>query len=758
MAKKPNKKPAAQPVPSGSSGPVANVKKQPVTGSKVVAAAKSFTNKQLILILAVFSVLLYANTLRNGYALDDVMVLRDNTYVTQGVKAIPELLATPHMRGYLVIPNDLYRPLSLVVFAIEYQFFGPTPAVGHFFNILWFAGCVIMLFLFLDKLFDGNRKAVAFIAALVFAAHPIHTEVVANIKSRDELMCYFFGFWALNIFMNYMRDGKMKQLLFGSLVFFLSLLSKETVISFAGIIPLLFFFYKKENRQRAIYITVATVAPIVVFMAIRSAVLSAYNANQSVPVEFIDNALSGAPSFAAKFATEVVVLGRYLKLMFIPYPLLCNYSYNAIPFADITSPWFWLSLAAYAFIIYVAVTRFMKDHKDPWAFAIIFYLATLFLFSNLPFLMGAELAERFAFFCSTGVCIAAGLAIEKWIIKEEAVDIMSVKTTKVLAVLVPVLLVFSGLTIARNADWKDNYTLYRTDIDKSPNDSRLFHYVATAIAEERYPAEKDTAKKREMNQESIKYLRRSLEIYPDYSEAHVELGKVFDQNHQWDSAELHDRRALQLAPQNFTATNNLGNVYLAMGKYQDAIVYFRRALAINPNFKYAYYNLGLTYKQLNQPDSTIKYCRKMLEYEPNYVNAYQDLGTAYFMKQNYDSAEYYFKLVLTANPQDAGALHNMGAAYLNAKKYPLAIDYFKKTIAVSPNYTSAYSYLGRSYFETGQYQAAIDIYAKEFTLQNKNSGDLPYMAMSYQKIGNMQQAKVYEAMAQKYFKADYRLP
>lgn len=757
MAKKPNKKPAPQPAQQRQPAPATAVRKEPAA-KKVAAAIAAVTNKQLILILAVFSILLYINTLRNGYALDDVMVLRDNTYVTQGVKAIPELLATPHMRGYLVIPNDLYRPLSLVVFAIEYQFFGPTPAVGHFFNVLWFAGCVIMLFLFLDKLFAGKRRAVAFIAALVFAAHPIHTEVVANIKSRDELMSYFFGFWSLNIFMNYMRDAKMKQLIAGSFVFFLALISKETVIAFIGIIPLIFLFYDKRDARRAVSITIAAIVPFIIFLGIRSAVLSAYNANQSVPVEFIDNALSGAPSFAAKFATEMVILGKYLKLMFIPYPLLCNYSYNAIPFADFASPWFWLSLVAYGFIIYVAVTRFMKDHKDPWAFAIIFYLATLFLFSNLPFLMGAELAERFAFFCSTGVCIVAGLAFEKWIIKEEGADVLAVKGTKVLAILVPVLLVFGGLTIARNGDWKDNYTLYRTDIDKSPNDARLFHYVATALAEERYPAEKDTAKKREMNRESIDYLRRSLAIYPNYSEAHVELGKVFDQNHQWDSAEYHDRRALELAPENFTATNNLGNVYLAEGKYPDAIVYFRRALALNPNFKYAYYNLGLTYKQLNQPDSTIKYCRKMLELEPNYIGAVQELGTAYFSKQRYDSAEYFFNLVLAANPNDAGALHNMGATYLNAKKYPMAIDFFKKAIAANPQYTSAYSYLGRCYYETGQYQAAIDVYAKEFTLMNKNSGDLPYMATAYQKIGNMQQAHVYEAMAQKYFKPDYKLP
>ena len=73
------------------------------------------------------------------------MVLKDNTMVTQGMKAIPELLTTPHMRGYLVIPNDLYRPLSLVLLAAEYQFFGTGTAGYHFFNVLIFAGCVLVV-------------------------------------------------------------------------------------------------------------------------------------------------------------------------------------------------------------------------------------------------------------------------------------------------------------------------------------------------------------------------------------------------------------------------------------------------------------------------------------------------------------------------------------------------------------------------------------------------------------------------------------
>ena len=743
-------KPANQPIPKPT---------PPRQAANPIAAKPShgennlFSIRNLCIILGIISFLVYANTLFHGFVLDDVMVLKENTMVLQGSKAIPELLTTPHMRGYLVIPNDLYRPLSLAMFAMEVQLFGVNATAHHFFNILTFAGCVIMLFLFLNKFLGGKRTAIAFIAALIFAVHPIHTEVVANIKSRDELMCFFFAFWSLNLFMNYMKEGKMLQLVLGAIAIFLAFISKETVIAFLGIIPLLFFVYYNEDKKRAIFISVATVVAFLIFFAIRTSVLNTYNANQpGAGIEFIDNALVKAPNAASKFATEVVVMGRYLKLMFIPYPLLCTYSYNAIPFSSLGDIWFLLSLIAYGGMIYVAITRFLKDKKDPWAFSIIFFLATIFLFSNFPFLMGAELAERFAFFASMGICLAAALAFEKWILKEDAVNVASLKSSKVLMILVPLTLIFGGMTVARNFDWKDDYTLYKADVEKSPNDSRLYHNVATAMAESMYNLEPDTSKRRQMDMDAIAYLRKGLEIYPDYSDIHVEMGRIFDRLRQPDSAVKHDVRALELAPDNATATNNLGSVYLSTARYPEAVQLFKRSLAINPNFKYPYINMGRAYQQLKKYDSAIYSLKRAMEIDPTYADGNQELGTNFFLMGKYDSAEYYFKKILAINPNEPNAINNLGAIYLNTQKYAQAAEYFKKAVTLNPTYINAYSNLGRAYYFNGQYQAAIEQFSKEVSLDQKNGvRDIPYIALSYQKLGNMAEAKKYEAIAKQYY-------
>ena len=710
--------------------------------------------RMLCVILGLISFALYVNTVMNGYVMDDVMVLRDNTMVTQGMKAIPELLTTPHMRGYLVIPNDLYRPLSLVMLAAEYQFFGATGTGGyHFFNVLIFAGCVIMFFLFLVKFFDGKKTAIAFTGALIFAVHPIHTEVVANIKSCDELLCFFFGFMSLNLFVNYMKGGKMLHLVLGTFTLFLSYISKETVIAFVAIIPLLFFFYINDDKKRAIYITGGMALATVLFLAIRSHVLGEYNANQpSAGVEFIDNALANVPAPFSLMATKIVVLGLYLKLLFIPHPLLCTYSFNSIHFADFADWRVWLSVLAYGGMLYVGITRFMKNKKDPWAFSIIFYLVTLFLFSNLPFLMGAELAERFEFFASVGFCIAFALAVEQWIIKGEATNVMSLKSTKVLAVLVPISLIFGGLTVARNFDWKNNITLYKADVANSPEDCRLYHNVGSSLAEDVYPTLKDTAQQHALDLESISYLRKGLAIFPDYADIHVELGRVFDRLHMPDSAEYHDVRALQLNPTNFTATNNLGSLYLTRGKYPQAVGMFKKALELNPNFKFPYINLARTYVALKQYDSALMNYRAMLSFEPNSVEGVQGIGVAYFQMQRWDSAEFYFSKVLQMSPDNQLAMSYMGASMLNGKQFPQAIAMFKKILGVNPNDITTYSNLGKAYYLSGQYDLAIETVGKEIQMDQKQGiRDLPYIALSYEKKGDMANAKKYEAMAKQVY-------
>jgi len=597
---------------------------------------------KLALALGIISLFVYANTLKNGYAVDDGSVTIENKIVTKGIAAIPEILATPYRRGVNLAENDLYRPLSLVMFAVEYQIFGANPAPGHFFNILVFGCCVVLLFLFLDALFERKKTATAFIAALLFALHPIHTEVVANIKSRDELLCFLFVFSSLYVFLKYIQSGKQAQLLTGCLCFFLAILSKETAYTFIAVFPLIFFFYRNENKKRSISITLCAVLVAILCLIIRFSVLSYYHTDNLSSVPFLDNQLARQGlSSESRIATAILILGYYIKLLFIPYPLMWDYSWNIIPFAHFSDPWVLISLAVYIFLAVFSIKQLVKNKKDPFAFAILFFLITIALFSNIPFLIGSALGERFLFFPSVGFCLAIALAIEKWILKPKEGDTSLLPNKAAWAIIIPVSVIYAFITFNRNSQWADNYTLYISDVAKAPNGSKLNYFagyeLATTIAKE----EKDPVKQRQVYEKAISYLKKALAIYPDYDKAEANVGYAYFCMGMYDSSEIHSARAMQQNPGNAFAVSNLAAVYNLRKDYPRAIEMYKKAIIAAPGNAANYAYAGLSFGSIGKYDSAIVYSRKAIIVDPAFSASYEILATTFRITGNTDSSKKY---------------------------------------------------------------------------------------------------------------------
>jgi len=577
--------------------------------------------KKICALLCIITFLIYANTLQNGFALDDVTVTTGNTIVTKGISGIPGLLTTPRLKGYEQSKDaESYRPVPLITSAIEYQLFGESPASGHFFNVLFFIGCVLSLFLLLNKLF-AEYTGVAFLTALLFALHPVHTEVVANIKSRDELLCFFFAFASLNAFVDYARGAKIMSLASGALLLFVAFLSKETVISFVFIVPLVFFFYANDNKQRSTIIAGVTVGVAAAFLALRAAILPAHDHST---IAFISNPLVTVNETGNRIATALLVLGMYLKLMFLPYPLISDYSYNTIPVTDLSNIYAVLAMVAYGAVLAIAGYRLLKKKKDPWAFAILFFLGTIALFSNIPFFIYSQMAERFAFFASAGACMAIALACNKWLINAGAPAMQQKKT---MMLIVPVCLVFAALTFMRNTDWKDNHTLFAADLPKAPNNAYLNYYLANEIQKNEAALPQQQA-----DEEAIKYLTAATVICPGFDLAHAALGTIYDRRQQFDSSIVHNRLALTANPQNSIASYNLARAYFVKKNYPEAIASFKKTITLQPDVMLAHLNLALCYFEYKMYDSAILYFNNTLAIDPNQQLAQQGILQARGLK------------------------------------------------------------------------------------------------------------------------------
>jgi protein O-mannosyl-transferase len=599
-------------------------------------------NFRLSLILGLLSLIVYANTLRNAFALDDAVAIRDNKIVREGIGAIPTLLATPYHYGWSPDFHDnLYRPLSLMLFAAEYQFFQLDSFPYHLFNIFLFACCVIALFLFLDKLFQRRNTMVAFIAALLFAMHPIHTEVVANVKSADELLCFLFSFLCLNVLLRYAESGKMLQLLAGTFCFLLALLSKETAITFLLVIPLIFFFYRNENKKRSVFILLSIVSVAAVFLVARFVVFNHYYAGIYTDVELVQNALANKSlSFESHLATAIFIYGYYVRLLFFPYPLICDYSYNSIPYSHFSDPLVWCAILIYVFLIVFSVIRLRRYPRDLYAFGILFFLLTISLFSNVLFLTGAIMAERFLFFGSVGFCLIIALLINKLAEKTGRKGLEAIRHPVVAGVLIVLCMVYSFATFNRNKDWKDNYTLCVADIEKVPDNVRLNEWLSESLMQS-IQGETDKEKRYQAFRSSLSYLDRAVSVYPDFVTAHCDLGSLYLGIHKYDSAERHFLRAYELNPKDIFQVSKLANIYFMTQKYRQAITFNQKAIELKPDYAIHYANTASCYLNLAVYDTAIAYANKAAAVDRSFKGSYQILALAYKSKGVPDSAQKY---------------------------------------------------------------------------------------------------------------------
>lgn len=609
----------------------------PQSAPAIAQVSKWGLHIKLALVLAIASLLLNANTINNSFTMDDSVMIVHNEYVQKGVPGIPLLLSTPHQRGHWVNPNDEYRPLSLVLFAIEYQFCELDPLPYHLANILLFAGCVVLLFLFLHRLFGGKNITGAFIASLLFALHPIHTEVVANVKSSDEMLSFVLVFSALLVFIKYVQTGKTMQLLAGVFCFFLSLLAKETTITFLAIIPVVFYLFINDNKQRSKHIVLGIVASTAAFLLLRYAVLSYYDANSLPQISLIENALAmKGLSAESRLATAILIMGQYLKLQFVPYPLICDYSYNYFPYTHFSDPVVLLSLLAYVALAVVAVRLLLRDRRNLVAFGILFFLATISLFSNIIIPIKATMGERFLFFPSVGFCIVVALGLQWLAARLVSKEVSAIKHPVLLGVLIPLCAVWAYISIDRNSNWVSNYVLYSTDAPKAPTNSRL-NYFRGYEAFTMYHAEVDMNAKKQLLDEAIFYFQRSVRTYPEYSYALADLAAAFFTNGQYDSAEVYNKIGIRLDKKNLISRNNLSGVYIKTERFAKDIEFSKETIALFPQNVDGYADLGFSYMKLSQNDSAVKYLKQGIAVNPSFQNSYNILGFVYEAMGNTDS-------------------------------------------------------------------------------------------------------------------------
>ncbi len=601
--------------------------------------------------LAILAFLLYANTLNHQYVLDDPLAIGLNEYVIKGLGGIPDLLTHHYRAGTEGAGASalLYRPLSLITFAIEWSIAPGNPFIGHLMNVVWYALTVALLFATLRRMFQGYHWLWAAGAALLFAVHPLHTEVVANIKSRDEILNVFFSVGALYAWARWLAAPAPRWLMLALGSYFLALLSKESAVTLLPVFPLLgWTFFQKNLRSSAGHALVFAV-PVIVFLAIRAAVLA--QTTDNFEVSAMDNPIVEAFGFGERSATSFMVLWKYFQLLVFPQPLLSDYSFRHLAVVNWANWQAIVGLVLYAGLIVLALRGLLK--RQPLAFCTAAFLGAVAMYSQLFLVIGTLFGERLMYLPSLWFC--AGAAYLLWRatgldLKTDhaAITLPPVKQLQAgLALMTLIVVFFSIKTISRNPDWKSNFDLFTADSAKAPNSVRLHNGVGSeAYTRIINDGKMDAGEKERLLQIIEEHARTAIAIRPN-PVSYLNLGNAAITRKQYAESIRNYEEALKQAPNYGIARQNIGRTYLMWGREEGkvnrnlprAAELFQKAIDSGMEEADAYLDLGTAYGMMGQNDKAIPLFEKAVALAPQNKTAWKNLGIAYRAVGNMAKAE-----------------------------------------------------------------------------------------------------------------------
>jgi len=604
-----------------------------------------------LMVILFWSVLLYINTLGHQFALDDAIVWYDNEFTLKGFSGLPEIFSNDTFRGffkvegkdYLVV-GGRYRPLTQAMFAIELSLFGNSPFWGHLFNVLWYSITCLVIYQLLVQLFalrfERSFSAwLAFAITLFFAAHPTHTEAVANIKGRDEIIALLGSVGALYCSIQAFQRKKIYWEFLAGGIFFLALLAKENAITFLMIVPFTYYFFTDAKPLQIAKNGLAFVLAAAFFLVLRTSVIPlkfgvATNELMNNPfLKLVGNTYVPFTS-GERLATIFYTLSKYVQLFLVPHPLTHDYYPKQIAMMTWGD-----SKALLGFFLYVGMGVYATvglRKKNMIAYGIWFYLFTLFIVSNLPFAVGTNMSERFLFMPSLGLCLALVMVVVQ-VIYGKNPSLAGARPTGLLTVIGLLAVVYSVKTISRNPAWKDNFTLFTTDVKTSPNSAKLQNAMGGELITQATTNGKYAAQKTQMLLEAEQHLQKAVSIHPGYKDAFLLLGNCYVFLEQYEKAIAAYNNARSLTPNDASVLGNLELAYRSAGKYygeqrgdvQKAFGFLQQAYALNAKDYETIRLLGVAYGVSGNPQKAVEYFLKGVEMQPKNAFAWFELGVGY---------------------------------------------------------------------------------------------------------------------------------
>ena len=554
-----------------------------------------------ILFIGAVAFAVYSNALSNGFVYDDLQTVLNNPWI-RDIRNIPEVFSS-NLWGFKGEASNYYRPLSSVFAMLLFKLCGTAPFGYHLLSVLSHAGVSVLVLLISSRLIPGRSgsdpvsfSSPAFIAALLFAAHPIHTEAVAWSGAFTELSFALFYLLSFYFYVRY-AEGYKKGLLFSAVFFLASALCKETALTLPALIIAYDYIFREGEgdnvarvKRYSPYIAVAGI-----YLTARFLVLGGFApVEQHAELTIYRQLINIPPLFA-----------EYLEKLILPVDLSVFHVFHPIKsFGEMGGI---ISLLCSAAFVSLAFAVRKKDKVV--LFGLFLLLVPLLPAFYLQGLSDNVFAERYLYLPSFGFVLLVSSLTER-ISNKRARSIVAL-------MLAAVLCVYSFGTIKRNAVWKDDYTLWSDAVKKSPDSYVAYDSLGAAFFRRGRP------------DEAVKCFGTALKLKPDDAMAHYDLGDVYAGTGLTDPAIEQFQAAIRSRPDYVNAHDALGVAFGSKGLVAEAVRQFEIAASLRGNDPVLHYKLGTAYGQSGMLDKAVEQLRIAVKLNPGYAEAHYNLGVVY---------------------------------------------------------------------------------------------------------------------------------
>jgi tetratricopeptide (TPR) repeat protein len=644
------------------------------------------------LALIIVTIFAYYPAWHAGFIWDDDAYVTENPLLTapDGLRRIWFSFDTPSQ----------YFPLTYTAFYLEHAFWGLNPAGYHCVNILLHAANALLVWRLLARL----RVPGAWLAAGVFALHPVQVESVAWVTECKNVLMVFFFLLTLLAWIRFTDEKTMHSWRFYTLalVFYaLALSAKTTACTLPAVLLLILWLKKTSISWRRL----AQVAPFVV-LGIGMGLVTVWWERHHQGTQ--------GKLFEIGPVDRVLIASRalwfYAAKLLWPANLIFSYPRWTISAVN-PMAYGWVVATV---VLGVVIWRVRRRTGRGVEVALIFFAATLspvLGFIMLYTFAYSFVADHYQYLACLGPIALATAGIKLGL--ERIAKQRPILWPVFCAVL---LLTLGVLTWRQCGMYKDVETLWRTTIARNPDSWLAYDNLGLALD-----------RQGKVNEAIVQY-QQVLKINPDsaethyYTETHYNLGIALAQKGELDEAIAQYKKALEVNPNHTDAHNNLGMALALKGDMAGATAEYQKALEIDPGNAEAHVNMGLALANLGKTDEAIAHYQKALKIKPDIAEAHYDLGMALELKGEDDEAIAQYKQAVAMHPDLGVALNKLGEALLRKGNFDGAMACFEKISAMSTDPAVRWYDLGNDFLKNGNLDEAIACYRQALSL-NPRSAD-----------------------------------